>query len=235
MAFTVTSAGNFLYLNAGNSPTLDPFTALWWAYPLSLNDNTGVGPGTASSGGLLVYMYTGELYVKGGSLAFACSTTLASNTWYHIALTRSGNSTELFLNGVSDGSGSGTLTGTFLSWGYPYTRPLNARIEAAKHFGAVLTAAEIQQEIYFNMPVRTADLERWSHFVTPDNANFRDYSGTGAANWTEYGSVTQGDSGPPIQWRKGASRVFLQAPAVGGATPKGPLGMPLHGALGGPI
>ena len=43
-------------------------------------------------------------YYNNGSAAISGSTNLSAGTWYHVALSRSGTSTKLFLNGTQEGS-----------------------------------------------------------------------------------------------------------------------------------
>ena len=76
----------------------------------------------------------------------------------------------------------------FPSWEGAYT----------KVWDAVLSQAELGQEIFSAKPVRTANLHIWSpHFPGSGERNL-DYSGNGR-DWTEAGTPTDGD-GPPISW-----------------------------------
>lgn len=50
-----------------------------------------------SAGSSVVKFYNGAVRITG-------TTSLATNTWYHVALCRSGTSTKLFINGTQEGS-----------------------------------------------------------------------------------------------------------------------------------
>jgi len=58
----------------------------------------------ASSGNTKPYMYVGS-----GPVTTICATSVSLNTWYHIAMVRSGSTVTYYLNGVSDG----TMTTSF--------------------------------------------------------------------------------------------------------------------------
>jgi len=69
-----------------------------------VNTTTGAGNFQAycTTAGVLTFVYD-------GSSSFTCG-TLSTNTWYHIAATRSGSSIKVFVNGVQ--AGSVTFAGT---------------------------------------------------------------------------------------------------------------------------
>ena len=52
----------------------------------------------------IVYTLNGTLYVDVGATTVITGSALSNNTWYHIALARSGSSTKLFVNGTQSGS-----------------------------------------------------------------------------------------------------------------------------------
>jgi hypothetical protein len=71
------------------------------------------GPNSTASVG--IYLASGKFNVWNGSNVITGTTSYSLNTWYHVALTRSGTSLKLFLNGVQDGSStnsSNITTGT---------------------------------------------------------------------------------------------------------------------------
>jgi hypothetical protein len=60
------------------------------------------GPNTTAS--MSLYLSGGKVNVWNGSNIIVGSTSYSLNRWYHVALSRSGTSLKLFLNGVEDGS-----------------------------------------------------------------------------------------------------------------------------------
>src|SRR4029453_13096327 len=135
-------------------------TIMAWAMPTTL-------PGAGAYNNL--FAETAQLGVSlfntGGSAKWKLGTATTDNpgtaatvnVWAHLALTTSGATAHtMYLNGVSDatsvGSGSGTsvmlgnydTAGTATSW--------NGRLAAVKIWDAVLTAAEIVQEVRQGTP-----------------------------------------------------------------------------------
>lgn len=93
MFFRSPSAGgtqNCLFVSHGTS---------WTTSTLAIYTATG-----GSAGKLVVAR-------QGGAL-FTCSTTLSNDTWYHVALVRSGSTLTLYLDGVADGSITNSTTWT---------------------------------------------------------------------------------------------------------------------------
>jgi hypothetical protein len=77
-------------------------------YPVILNNKNGFSSGSivfsdrhdANNTKLSVYIYNLSSSVP----QFISTTTTANNTWYHVALSRSGTSLKLFINGTQEGS-----------------------------------------------------------------------------------------------------------------------------------
>jgi hypothetical protein len=97
-----------------NSPTTDlyafgigDFTIEFWLY---LNSTSGAqvfyDGRPASSQGLQPTIYTnsGTLYYYTNATNRITGNSLSTNTWYHIAVSRSGSSTKMFVNGTQVGS-----------------------------------------------------------------------------------------------------------------------------------
>jgi len=108
-------SGDFLSLpdNAALNPDTSDFTIEAWIYPISTsslqvihykseNDGTGVLLAINNAGAGKVNFYIGN---SGSWIVLIDSSTLIStNSWYHIAGTRSGNTYTLWLNGLSVGT-----------------------------------------------------------------------------------------------------------------------------------
>jgi hypothetical protein len=84
------------------------FTIEMWLY-ITANPGAGdyayiyaQGPNTTAS--MNLYIQGGVFRIWNGSAVIIGSTSYALNTWYHIAISRSGTSLRLFVNGVQDGS-----------------------------------------------------------------------------------------------------------------------------------
>ena len=93
-------------LNATPMGTGD-FTIELWAYFTNVSGDrylidyrpAGNGPYPA------IYLSGGTIrYVANSAVQITGSTSIATNTWYHIAVCRSGTSTKLFINGTQEGS-----------------------------------------------------------------------------------------------------------------------------------
>ena len=200
----VTAGGGGNNLFHADQGTADPYTLMLWQYFNVLDNNTGIFYRGAENEAYLFNSGGVKIFWDGPGVY--SSTVFSTDTWYHLAFTRTASATELFVNGASDVTGG--APGTAAEFTLGYRRGSNTRRAAVKFWGALLSDEEILQEMYFHVPIRTAGLERWHPFVSP-GSTFRDYSGTGVADFDVYGTPTQGEPGPPITWRKGASKIFV--------------------------
>lgn len=140
----------------------------------------------------------------GASTAHGGNTTMGTGTWVHIAMVfdDTANSYSLYVNGTLDSSTTVTgMTGT-TTWGWEPIGDLNTggssrmdgRVAGYKQYTAVLTAAEIQAEMAYFVPVKRASLHSYSPFRTAtETASY-----VGGATWTVDGTLgTEAD--PPLK------------------------------------
>jgi hypothetical protein len=127
--------GSSQYLTAPASTAWN-FTGDWtwecWVYPTSI---TGFHTFLSQWGGdsSLVFIWkmnsSGRMYLENSTTNYtATSTTIVANQWQHIALTRSGSTIRMFVNGVLD-SNSPTSSGTYYGAGVMRIGVLNGPVE----------------------------------------------------------------------------------------------------------
>ena len=90
------------------------FTVEAWVYLSATGSARGiVGKGTATTGWLLSTNSSNQVVFTDGSSTITSTGTLSGSTWYHIAVVRSGtstNQTKIYINGVNDGTGTVSTT-----------------------------------------------------------------------------------------------------------------------------
>lgn len=107
--------GSSLSLNGSssvNTPTSfafgrRDFTVEYWVRSTTLSGydiHWDLRGGNTSQISPIVYTLNGVLTLDVGATTRITGSTLSTNTWYHIALSRSGTSTKLFVNGTQSGS-----------------------------------------------------------------------------------------------------------------------------------
>jgi hypothetical protein len=193
--------GTSQYLSASNAAFTftGDFTVEGWYRPTSvtgLKTLFTLGTSTFASGSYVLYSsagaFQGQLF--GGSATSFSAGTMSINTWYHIALVRSGSTITLYVNGTA-GSGTATQAGTigngavtigFMAGGYGYFagQISNFRVDPS----AVYTAN-------FTTPTRPLSLTGAAFFAALGVTAFVDYS-TNAIAITNTGTVALADQSP---------------------------------------
>jgi hypothetical protein len=210
-----------------------PCTIMGWFY-LSADRGAlanAIAYGDSSGGadvqlGIDQAVSTGQLMIW-DALNVVTGTTLSLSTWYHLALTISsvdGAGSALgYLDGVLDitNPNVGSTVSSELLWigNDNDAEWLNGRAAAIKVYSAVLSAAEIQQEMRQYLPARTANINAWYPLLSVADDEI-DFSGN-ARTWTVGGTLATED-GPPIPWKAGQSKIYLplSADPGGGAVVK---------------
>jgi|GEM_PF-670403 prepilin-type N-terminal cleavage/methylation domain-containing protein len=106
-------------VNFSDTPELElngDFTIETWAYPLSSADQIMAGHSIQN-----VQMFrlnnggTGRLsfFLNGTQVFSSTAAGITSNNWHHLAISRAGNTTRMFVNGVQVGSNNNSWTGAF--------------------------------------------------------------------------------------------------------------------------
>lgn len=206
MAIYFTNTASW-YRRTTNLPSITSFTIMGWAYVLALPASYStffqfgnVGPDDDYE---ISITSTGNLDIWNGSTNASSGAAMSINTWYHVACTVAGTGAgqalgyingvlELTFNGGPDPTAVGfelsTSTGSVTN---------NFRMAAVKFYGAVLTAAEIVQEMRQYQPERTANLSGfWPLLSLADDEV--DYAGVG--NLTVNAVTLATAEGPPIPW-----------------------------------
>jgi len=139
--------GDYLYAASSTNFELgsSDFTVEAWIYPTTITGSErgifGIGTTDPDSNLVRIQASSSKLqFWLGGSNSggpgagtktgiITCGTALSLNTWYHIALVRSGSATnnvKLYLNGVADGQGTATYTIDAKPFGLGMSYPGNA-------------------------------------------------------------------------------------------------------------
>jgi hypothetical protein len=157
------------YLRIDNTTGLNfagDFTVETFIRPSTLNTfNTIYTNWNASANGLYFAYWTGpdkfSVFIN-GSERISASNTLSTNTWYHVALVRSGSNLTLYRDGTS--IGTGTFSGTVL---------------APTFSGIGINTDGIQQGLVGHLDeVRISDIARYTANFTAPTAPFQNDANT---------------------------------------------------------
>lgn len=224
MAVRFDASGDDLRRTA-NLPTITAFTIMGW-FQIVVDRNAFscfMAFGSNAGGGAYYALQTpadGTTLALWNNSSSVSGTGLSTGTWYHLAFTCAGTGAGqllAYLNGVLDITHSGNAgpsAGRIEIGNDLDSEFLNGRAAAIKIYSAVLTAAEIAQEMRQILPLRTANLNGYYPLFSTDDDEI-DFSGAGN-NWTVTGTLATED-GPPIPWGAGRRR-FLYSPAAAAAS-----------------
>lgn len=218
---------NEVYIRTTSLPSITAFTmAIWWRspgdpgtisnYPVLYRNNGAtdtqwIGVYVLWSGSVLTLSMDSTVNGHTGG------STMANQTWYHLALTRSGNTYTSYLNGVQNSqfTDATVITNTRMYVaGNDFTGGGGGSFEYAAikvWDGVVLTAAQLVQEMRQYLPVFTSGIHIFSPLFSAVDDQV-DYSGNGFT-WTVQGVPVTVD-GPPIPWCQGRHRVQRPTAAV---------------------
>ena len=205
--------GTSQYLSASNAAFTfaGDFTVEGWYRPTSvtsLRTLFTIGAPTAATGAMVVYSSSGTLQAQpygGGNTTFS-GATMSINTWYHVALVRSGSTITLYVNGTANATtitnsssiGNGAVTIGFLSGGYGYF---------AGQISNFRVAASAVYPGNFTTPTRPLSLTGAAFFAALGVSPFVD-SSSNAISITNTGTVALTDQSPfPSTWTDSVSGI----------------------------
>lgn len=210
---------------AGNAFTMSAWvwvTALPAAgqYRNAFGMNGSMGAGVRTSGADSLW------FIGTNTNDFDSSTGLvATGTWYHLVLARSGNTKTLYVDGVQRASGSdteagntGLVVGDFTTTG-DNTSNWNGRLGAVKVWdGVALTAEELLTERWQYAPHRFANLRAFYPLLSIGEDETDYYVNGLTLTVTQVSGSIATAEGPPIPWMHRRSRRSSVAVSGGGSS-----------------
>lgn len=204
-----------------NLPTITSFTMMGWFY-LTNSRTSGATETMLAFGdtlGVKFYQFYDNnnlTFTLWNGLTDTVGSTFTAATWYHLAMTCAGTGAGQFLgylNGVlnitAPGDTGPTASKIFIG-NDSASEWWDGRFAAIKIYSAVLTAAEIANEMRQYIPIRTVNLNGFYPMSGATVTDFTtDYSGSANA-LTAAGTLTRED-GPPIPWRQGRRKTIKKA------------------------
>lgn len=161
---------------------------------LEINDSGGAPFASAIllSGNQIEYI---QRNAAGAGLGLLSVTTVAINTWYHVALTWDGTTLRGYLNGVEEVNGTG-LAGARGNWADLQFGPTLGYLSDGVFYTAALTPEQIVQLYRRRLPGRRDNI--FAHLPTFAGAANRrlDYSGLGH-HFTDNATPTDSTVAPP--------------------------------------
>ena len=127
-----------MWINANNISTIQ------YLFAANISDNIDLGINTGQGAGKIVWT------IYNGSYSYLTSTTtITTNTWYHIVATYNNSLRELFIDGVSQGTATKTLVQSNIepTLGYRFTGGnvlFNGKIDQVRIFNRAITPNEVE-------------------------------------------------------------------------------------------
>jgi len=206
------------YVEVQHSSSLNISGALTisaWVYFDDLSGFPMIVNKRASTGHAYQFYSTSNKLAFTNGTAATSTTSLSTNTWYHVAVVANSGTATFYLNGSSDGSGSIASTMPTntenvwlggMSWASNY---LNGRLDEVAIFNTALNSTQIASMISSNEPADLSSLSPVSWWRMGDN------NGAGTATTL----VDQGS---------GNNNATIENGASGNTSPNYILGTPSH-------
>lgn len=212
-ALTLDGTGD--YVDIGNAASLQTISTLSieaWVYLNSVSGQRNiVGKDISGSRGYTFRISSGKIQIeKNGSSTYTAATTLATGTWYHVAVVAdnvvgANQDFRLYLNGVLDGTSLASpklalsTANTYIGR-RPYVGAeeyFNGMIDELRIFNTALTAAEVLRHYSTGEGSADTGLVAGYHFNESGTAAPQDYSGN-ANHGTLQGDATYANSGTSV-------------------------------------